>query len=57
MPENAGTVNTPKSLKWQILALMNKIKLETCEIKNLLLIFAKNDTGINHLKKKLFTLA
>ena len=31
---------------------MNKIKLKTCEIKNLLLNFAKNDTGINHIKKK-----
>ena len=41
-----------KSLKWQILAFMNKIKLKTCENKNLLLNFAKNDTGINHVKKK-----
>ena len=46
-----------KSLKWQILAFMNKIKLKTCEIKILLLNFAKNDTGINRLKKKIFTLA
>ena len=37
-----------KSLKWQILAFMNKSKLKTCEIKNLLLYFAKNDTGTNH---------
>ena len=37
-----------KSLKWQILAFMNKSKLKTCEIKNFLLYFAKNDSGINH---------
>ena len=35
-------------LKWQILAFLNKIKLKTCEIKNLLLYFAKHDAGINH---------
>ena len=30
-----------KSLRWQILALMNKIKLKTCEIKTYYLILQK----------------
>ena len=34
-----------KSLKWQRLAFMNNSKLKTCEIKNLQIYFAKNDTG------------
>ena len=40
-----------KSLRWQILAFMNKIKLKTCKIKTYYLILQKNDTGINHLLK------
>ena len=37
-----------KSVKWKILAFMNGIVLKPRKIKNLLLYFAKNDTGINH---------
>ena len=44
-----------KSLKWQILAVVNKIKLKTCKIKNLLLYFAKDDTGINLLASCLYS--
>ena len=33
-----------KSLKWQILAFMNKIKLKTCEIKKLTTLFCKKIT-------------
>ena len=38
-----------KSLRWQILAFMNKIKLKACRIKTYYLILQKN--GINHLLK------
>ena len=41
--------NTPKITEVANTGIfMNKTKLKTSEMKNLLIYFAKNDTGINH---------
>ena len=55
MPENTGMANTPKWLKWQILAFMTWNIYKTCESKTLLPEFSKYDTGINHLIKYILT--
>ena len=47
MPENSGMANTPKITEVAN-TKKNKSKLKTCESKNVLLYYAKHDTGINH---------